>query len=100
MTNTRTWVFTGYSPQYSGELARRFVEEARHVVGERSPDFNMEGCGARAPQDDVCLAQNGASAHSDWKGGDVQVQRASGVEQRLCGGPGHFQRQLAGTDLN
>src|SRR5579872_3514761 len=100
MTNTLTCVFTEISPGSTGELASGLGEEARHVVGERAPDLEMEGVCLRAPEDDVRLAKQGPRAHTAGKSGRVEVQRTADAEQSLRVRPADLERNLPMADIH
>ena len=61
-------------------VLRRFGQESEDIVGERAPAFDAEGVLAGAQQHDLDLAENGARAGADRKGGKRQILRAAGID--------------------
>jgi hypothetical protein len=84
----------------SGKFDLSFLQASADVAQERAPYLDVKFMFAASPQDDVRLAERGASAHADRERCGVQIQRTPGVEQRRGVFPMDEERALAVADIH
>src|SRR6185437_3176885 len=66
-----------------GQLRGGFGEEGAEIRGEGTGDLEAERFRRVPPEDDLGLGEERPRAHADREGGQIEVERAAGVEQGL-----------------